>query len=202
MYLDRPFLYQGRKFDIRHFVIITNMYGIIRAYWYLDGYIRTSSYEFNIDSFEPEIHLTNDSIQKQYFDYGRYEPHNKISYEDFQRYLDLTYGSNKYNFQKSILPSMKEIGKNAVKSVHKKIAPGNQWHNFQIFGLDFMIDKNFKPWLIEINTNPCLDCSCPLLNRIIPYMVEQSLKLTIDVAYPPPNHYPNTCKHLAPMVNL
>jgi len=44
-------------------------------------------------------------------------------------------------------------------------------NNFEIFGLDFMIDKNFKPWLIEINTNPCLDCACPLLDRIIPYMV-------------------------------
>ena len=65
-----------------------------------------------------------------------------------------------------------------------------------------MIDKHFKPWLIEINTNPCLDCSCPLLDRIIPYMLEQSFKLTIDVAYPPPNHYPNSHKHFAPMIKL
>ena len=33
-------------------------------------------------------------------------------------------------------------------------------------------------------------------------MVEQSLKLTVDVAYPPPNHYPNTHKHFAPMIKL
>lgn len=65
-----------------------------------------------------------------------------------------------------------------------------------------MIDKNFKPWLIEINTNPSLDCYSPLLNRIIPYMVEQSLKLSLDLAYPPPTHYPNTAKHLAPLINL
>lgn len=65
-----------------------------------------------------------------------------------------------------------------------------------------MIDNSFRPWLIEINTNPCLDCSCPLLNRIIPYMVEQSLKLSLDVVYPPPSHYPNSAKHLAPYVSL
>lgn len=65
-----------------------------------------------------------------------------------------------------------------------------------------MIDRNFKPWLIEINTNPCLDCACPLLNRIIPYMIEQSLKLTLDVVHPPPSHYPNTAKHFAPLVEL
>lgn len=43
---------------------------------------------------------------------------------------------------------------------------------------------------------------CPLLNRIIPYMVDQSFKLSLDLAYPPPNHYPNTCKHYAPLVQL
>ncbi len=34
--------------------------------------------------------------------------------------------------------------------------PKNLSHNFEIFGLDFMIDNNFHVWLIEVNTNPCL----------------------------------------------
>lgn len=33
-------------------------------------------------------------------------------------------------------------------------------------------------------------------------MIEQSFKLTLDTAYPPPSHYPNTCKHLAPFIPL
>lgn len=33
-------------------------------------------------------------------------------------------------------------------------------------------------------------------------MVEQSFKLTLDLAYPPPTHYPNTSKHYAPLVAL
>ena len=90
----------------------------------------------------------------------------------------------------------------AARSVFTKIAPKNQMNNFEIFGLDFMIDRNFQPWLIEINTNPCLECDNPLLNRIIPYMIEQSFKLSLDLAYPPPSHYPNTCKHFAPLVAL
>lgn len=65
-----------------------------------------------------------------------------------------------------------------------------------------MIDENFKPWLIEINTNPCLEICCPLLSRIIPQMVDQALRLSIDIVFPPPCHYPNTCKHLAPEANL
>ena len=27
---------------------------------------------------------------------------------------------------------------------------------FQLYGLDYMIDSNFKPWLIEVNTNPTI----------------------------------------------
>lgn len=97
---------------------------------------------------------------------------------------------------------MKKMGTDAAKSVFTKICPQNPMNNFEIFGLDFMIDKNFKPWLIEINTNPCLDCACPLLDRIIPYMVEQSFKLSLDIMYPPPHHYPSTYRHFAPLVNL
>lgn len=51
MYLDRPLLYNDRKFDIRHYMLITNIYGVTRAYWYEEGYIRTSSYPFSIHNF-------------------------------------------------------------------------------------------------------------------------------------------------------
>ncbi len=39
-----------------------------------------------------------------------------------------------------------------------------------------MIDLNLKPWLIEINTNPCLELSSPLLGRLIPSLVENVFK--------------------------
>jgi hypothetical protein len=52
--------------------------------------------------------------------------------------------------------------------------------------MDFMIDAEFKPWLIEINTNPCLELSSPLLAKLIPAMVDNSLRICIDPIYPPP----------------
>ena len=33
-YIESPLLYKGRKFDIRHYMIITRLHGIMRAYWY------------------------------------------------------------------------------------------------------------------------------------------------------------------------
>jgi tubulin polyglutamylase TTLL1/tubulin monoglycylase TTLL3/8 len=70
-----------------------------------------------------------------------------------------------------ILPQMKAIAGQAVKSAWLGLNREGKDRNFELFGLDFMIDESFKPWLIEINTNPCLEMSSPVLERIIPYMV-------------------------------
>ena len=140
MYLDRPLLYCGRKFDLRHYMLISNLYGVQRAYWYEDGYIRTASYEFDVTNFEPQIHLTNDAIQKKYPDYGRHEPYNKLSYEEFQRYLDSTMPRKKFNLRQQVLPRMQAMATDAARSVFTKVAPRNQLNNFEVLGLDFMID--------------------------------------------------------------
>jgi len=36
------------------------------------------------------------------------------------------------------------------------------------------------------------------LSRVIPTMLEHSLRLSLDVIFPPPTHYPNSQKYLAP----
>jgi len=49
-----------------------------------------------------------------------------------------------------------------------------------------MIDENFKVFLIEVNTNPCLELSSPLLARLIPSMLENAVRLAVDPIFPPP----------------
>lgn len=48
-----------------------------------------------------------------------------------------------------------------------------------------MVDSLFKPWLIEINTNPCLELTSPVLHRIIPRMIENVFRIAIDPIYQP-----------------
>ena len=55
-----------------------------------------------------------------------------------------------------------------------------------------------RPWLIEVNTNPCLDLSAPILARLIPYMVENALRMGLDSVFPPPENFSNNDKYSIP----
>ena len=83
-YIDRPLLIDGRKFDIRGFGMITSINGVIKGYMYRDCYFRTSSKKYDLANLNrPDIHLTNDAVQKTFEDYGKFENDNKLSISDF-----------------------------------------------------------------------------------------------------------------------
>ena len=68
-----------------------------------------------------EIHFMNDGVEKESDDYGKYEAGNKLSYVDFQKYLD--YEHAEYPFYSKIVTRMKEIALSALKSVKGQIDP-------------------------------------------------------------------------------
>ena len=43
-----------------------------------------------------------------------------------------------------------------------------------------MIDSSQHIWLIEVNTNPCIELPNKWLSAIIPRMLDDALKLTLD----------------------
>ena len=52
------------------------------------------------------IHLTNDAVQKKSEDYGKFENGNKISYTDFQKYLEANFSRLNIDFYRDILPQI------------------------------------------------------------------------------------------------
>ncbi len=91
-YVRNLLLYNGRKFDIRAYMLAVTIHGRLKVFWYDEGYIRTSSEPFDLTNLQnPFVHLTNDAIQKNGDNYGRYEEGNKLTYSEFQRYLELRF---------------------------------------------------------------------------------------------------------------
>ena len=67
-----------------------------------------------------------------------------------------------------------------ICATEDKLNPEGLRHTFELFGYDFMIDSKGKVYLIEVNTNPCLETESSLLSRIIPAVLDNTFKIAID----------------------
>jgi Tubulin-tyrosine ligase family len=167
-YIERPLLINKRKFDIRAWVLVTHE---LKCYFFKEGYLRMSSYEYKTDANNREIHLTNNAVQKNTEGYGHLEDGNQLSYGDFQEYINANFPGKDISVKDNLYNKMKEYVNLTLLSVRKKLNPDYKKHCFEIFGYDFMVDEEFNMWLIEINTNPCLEESSQLLKMLLPRML-------------------------------
>ena len=66
------------------------------------------------------------------------------------------------NFVKEkMIPDMIKIITLTMESVKTQMKPNKAC--FELFGYDFLVDSEYETWLIEVNTNPCLEESSPIL---------------------------------------
>ena len=82
-----------------------------------------------------------------------------------------------------LMPKMKEVVTMNLDAVRRKLKTGTKSCFFELFGYDFIIDGDFGVWLIEVNTNPCIEESSSLLCRYLPRMLNDMLKLTVDQVF-------------------
>ena len=75
-----------------------------------------------------------------------------------------------------------------IDASHNKLNPKKRQACFELLGFDFMLDSDLRVDLIEINSNPCLETwSCPLLEGLIPRLVDDVLRVGLDQILPPPS---------------
>jgi len=76
-YIERPFLYKERKFDLRIWAVVTEDF---RIYVYKEGYVRTSSTGYDLNNKNNFVHLTNQCLQVKDESYGTFEEGNTLSF--------------------------------------------------------------------------------------------------------------------------
>ena len=174
-YIEKPLCYNGRKCDMRLWVMLTWDFNL---YLFKEGHFKATSLPYDVNSQDSYVHLTNYSVQKYNANFAKFETGNEISFADFESSLD-----NKINVRKDLLPKVKEIIIHSLKSVCGKINKLERKICFEIFGYDFMFDEYYNPFLLEVNTNPGLEISSPLIEMLIPRMIDDAFKITIDKVF-------------------
>ena len=190
-YIEKPLLYYGRKFDIRIWVLLTHE---LNVYMFNEGHLKCCSVNYDLNTDNSFCHLTNYSFQKYNSNFGKFEYGNEVSFDDLQKNIEVNY-NNRINFKYEILPKIKEIIKFTFQSVKNKINSNNRNYTFEIFGFDFMIDCNFQPFLIEVNMNPGLEESSPLIKMLVPRMLDDALRLTVDKEFGTVYNFEGVEKH-------
>jgi len=69
-------------------------------------------------------------------------------------------------------------------SVKADLNASNRNNFFELFGFDFLVDDDFRTWLIECNTNPYLGVPNTFIKNLLPKMVDDMLDIIIDEKHP------------------
>jgi len=174
-YLDDPLLFNGYKFDLRIYVVITSFYPL-KIYIHREGLIRTAT-----TKYEPEIgsdysetsHLTNTSINKKNNDVQVLK-----QYEDdvlpFMMAFAVFFNQLKAEGVDVDLlwDQIYDVVIKTTLSIEKHVSGYTKDHFqngskcFEIFGYDILIDRDLKPWLLEVNLSPSMQLSANIDKRI------------------------------------
>lgn len=80
---------------------------------------------------------------------------------------------------------MKDLVIDSFLSVKEKMNENKRRHCFELFGFDFLLDEDFRVWLIEINTNPFLGTPNKDMEILVPKMINEMCSLVIDTHFEP-----------------
>ena len=104
-----------------------------------------------------------------------------MSFQQFQDYLEANNFS--YSVRDNTVQVMKSLIMRSMLATRKILDPAKRRSCLELFGYDFIIDEDFNTWLIEVNTNPCIEESSRILKVLLPRMIDDMMKLSVDAFF-------------------
>lgn len=141
-YISNPLLIQGRKFDLRSYVVIVEK----KAYYSFGyGRLNIEPYSSSHDSLSNVfVHLCNVHVQRAHPKYNR--THDAITFQE----LSETLGSETLaRIEARMTQNLIPVLKHCMDKIDGK-------GRFCILGMDYVVDSDYFPWLLELNWRPQL----------------------------------------------
>jgi len=169
-YIENSLLIEGRRFDIRQWVMVTS-FEPLEYYIYDDFYVRLCSAPYDPSDIANKFaSLANNSIGKYNSENEVLFSGNMLSSSTLSSYLS----SHSEGFSlEALSASLQSLVTSILCSTSQHIA--SRKSSVLSLGVDIMLDKNFKPYLIEVNVSPSMEQSTPVTAEIVKdYQQEQA----------------------------